>query len=53
MARKRMVLNADKTHLMLLRTDNKTRSAGDTHVTMSTQCTDYKNKYRKSAGMLD
>ena len=30
-----MVLNADKTHLMLLGTDNKTRSAGDTHVTMS------------------
>ena len=47
-----MVLNADKTHLMLLGTDNKTRSAGDTHVTMSKH-SDYKNKYRKPAGMLD
>ena len=35
MAQNRMVLNANKTHLLLLGTDNMTRSAGDTHVTMS------------------
>ena len=34
MAQNRTVLNANTTHLMLLGTDNLTRSAGDTHVTM-------------------
>ena len=35
MAQNIMVLNANKTYLMFFRTDKMTKSAGETHVTMS------------------